>query len=629
MVCKGVSDYVVNQPATGTSDQGQSPGAAPRRALLRRRARIGNPAEWLVVLLALVGLIGATVMLVVVFGERDYTQRIYPNISVRGTSVGGLYTVEARQRLEQRYAAFLRNPIALDYAGQIWRPSAEDLGIRLDFDEAVQLASTIGRTETRLDNVRTVAATWESGVELPLRVQIDQRVMQEYLLAIARSVEVAPRNADLRIEQAQVRLIPEQFGVQVLVDETMRDLMAALHNLEPQQQVALRTRMLVPQLRDAELAAVAAEAQTLLAGPIVLSSEGQRWEWSPAMIAGWVQLWRSSTADGRPAITLHLDEAALRSALVPIAAALREEGTLPRVDWNEGQLRITQPGLPGRGLDAPQALAQVMQALQGGPRSIALPLTPLPPPVTEATLPSLGITTRIGLGVSSFRASEAYRITNIRAGARQMHGILLPPGVTFSFNDNLGPVDARNGFVEGLAIIDNRTQKEWGGGLCQVSTTMFRAAFWAGLPIVERHEHSFRIGWYEELGEPPGLDATIFTGVSDLRFTNDTGGWLLIQTWADLQRQRLFIELYGAPSAREVSMDYRIIERTPAPAKPLYVDDPTFPAGSIRQTDVARGGMTVEVYRVVRERGQLLYRDTFTTKFQPWPNIYVRGTGKR
>jgi vancomycin resistance protein YoaR len=208
-----------------------------------------------------------------------------------------------------------------------------------------------------------------------------------------------------------------------------------------------------------------------------------------------------------------------------------------------------------------------------------------------------------------------------------MHGILIPPGAHFSFNTHLGPVTSGNGFVQGMAIVQNRTQREWGGGLCQVSTTMFRAAFWAGLPITERHEHTFRISWYEELGEPPGLDAAIFTGVNDLSFRNDTGGWLLTQASVDEQRQRLTIVLYGSAPPREVDVSHQVLERTPPIDEPVYVDDPSLPRGTTRQTDWAQPGMHVQVYRTVTEGGQVVRQDTFDSIFEPWPDIYLRGTG--
>lgn len=584
-------------------------------------------------MLVFLALLGAAGVLLLLVGERDYTGRIYPHISVRGLSVGNYRVESARTLLERRYAPFMSHPIEIVYGDQLWRPSAEQLGVSLDIDTALREALAVGRTGTRIDNVQMVATTWEEGVEIPLHVTIDQAAMQRYLLSIARDVEQPPRNADVIIQGAEVIVIPDQSGTQVLIDETIHELTAVLQDLQPGR-VDLRTRSLTAELRAEDVEPVAAEARTILSEPLVLTSPTSRchpecsWEWSPERIARWLHL-RHTTAADYPEIDLEIDQAALREALIPIAGQLREEGTLPRVNWNEGQLAIFQEGTPGQGLDATRALAAINEAFYGSERTLELPLTTLPPPVTESNLASLGITEMVGVGVSSFRASEGYRITNIRAGARRMHGILIPPGGTFSFNEVLGPVDASGGFVEGLAIVNNRTQKEWGGGLCQVSTTMFRAAFWAGLPITERHEHSFRIGWYEELGEPPGLDATIYTGALDLRFLNDTGSWLLTQSWVDLNRQRLYISLFGSPTNRSVSMSHAILERTPKPGKPLYIDDPTRPRGYFRQTDHAQGGMTVQVYRVVRQGETVLWQDTFETTFKPWPNIYVRGTGGR
>lgn len=600
----------------------------------RRRRRIVGLFEWLLVLVAVATLIGATGALAIVLAERELARRIYPNISVRGVPIGGLTIDQARATLERAHGEFLYSPVELQYGEQSWRPAPADLGAQLMLDAALAEAFAFGRGNERITNLRRAAAVWEQGFDLPLRLQVDQAAMQHYLIALAAQVEVPPRNADLRLSGAEVLVQPEQWGTQVLVDETLADLTAALQILE-RRPLTLRTRTLAPHRRDADVAPVADELRLLLSEPVTLSGSagacgdaGCRWELTPAQIAEWLTLRPVATADGRPSYLVSLDPAGIRAALLPIAAALREEGTLPAVTWNGGDLKITRPGLPGRSLDAEEALAAVSVALYGTERAISLPMKPIPPPVTESNLAALGITQQVGLGLSSFASSEQYRITNIRAGARRMSGVLIPPDAQFSFNTQLGPVDAANGFVEGLAIIDNRTQKEWGGGLCQVSTTVFRAAFFGGLPISERHEHAFRIGWYEELGEPPGLDAAIFTPYNDMRFSNDTGGWLLMESYVDLTRQRLTVVLYGAPTGRSVSYSHRVIERTPAPSQPVYVDDPARPRGYLRRSDTARGGITVEVQRTVARGDQVITQDTFPTVFKPWPNIYVRGTGR-
>ncbi len=596
-------------------------------------AWLGRVSEWLLVLCTLVvlALLSGTVGLLL--AEREMARRIYPNISVRGVPVGGMTLAEARRAVERHYGAFLYNPVELRFGEHSWRPSAEELGLQLALDEALAEAFAHARGETRLKNLRHALAIWEQGVDLPLRLRVDQHAMQRYLLDVAAAVEQPPEDAAVALAGATVVVTPERWGTQVLVDETLQDITAAVQGMA-RAPVALRTRALEPRLRDAQVAPVADELRLMLNGPIELEgasgpcAAGCRWSISPERLAGWISVRRVSGADGRPTYSVSVDQAGLRAALLPVAAAVRQEGTLPSVAWNGGDLRIVRPGTPGLGLDADETLAALNGALAGGPRRISLPLEPIPPPVTERNLASLGISEQVGLGVSSFARSEQYRITNIRAGARRMNGVLIPPGATFSFNTQLGEVNAANGFVEGLAIVDNRTQKEWGGGLCQVSTTVFRAAFFGGLPISERHEHAFRIGWYEELGEPPGLDAAIFTPYNDLRFVNDSGGWLLMESYVDLERQRLTVALYGPSTGRSVSYEHRVLERTPAPTTPVYVNDPSQPRGYLRKSDTARGGIKVVVTRTVTRGGQVLSRDSFLTVFKPWPNIYVRGTGR-
>jgi vancomycin resistance protein YoaR len=591
---------------------------------------------WPIVLLVLLALLAEAGVLVLLYGEQDYANRIYPNISIRGLDMSNHTPDTALLALNKRYQEFLAHPIEIRYGEYSWYPTAQAMGVTIHFDDAIKQAMTIGRTDTRMENTRTVATVWQDGTEIALQITVDQHKIQQYLREIANMVNIPSRNADVALQGEHLIITPEQAGMQVLVDETVQDITAALQKLEPRQGITLRTRTVTPVVRDTDIAAVVREISALLAEPITITSNegscvaGCTWSWSTAKIANWLQLVRGSTPDGRPTISVELDQTGIRNALLPLVDVVRLDGSLPRVNWNDGNMTIFQAGTPGRGLDIALAQSAINRALTSddGSRTLDLPMTDIPPPVTADNLASLGITTPIATGVSSFINSQQYRITNIRAGANRMHGILIRPGAEFSFNDNLGAVDASGGFVQGSAIVNNRTQQEWGGGLCQVSTTMFRAAFWGGLPITERHEHDFRIGWYEELGEPPGLDAAIFTGADNVRFINDTGGWLLIQTWADLNRQRLFITLYGPAVQRRVDMNYAIIRQKPAPTESKTVEDPSLPAGTFKQTDWAQPGMDVEVYRTVWQNGVVLRQDTFASSFQPWPNVFVRGTGQ-
>ncbi|WP_240695552.1 VanW family protein [Candidatus Chloroploca sp. Khr17] len=598
----------------------------------RRTSLFRHLIEWLILVLVIVASMTAALTLTLLFTERQYEQRIYPNIHIRGVDVSGMTVEEARAEVERAYGAFLYNPVELQFGEASWHPAADELGLRLVLDDALDEALAYGRGATRLENVRMAATVWQEGMDLPLRLEIDQQVMQQYLLGLAATIEDPPRDAALWLQGATVVQQPEHWGRQVLIDETVADMTATVQELV-RRPVVVRTREVEPRLRDAEVAPFADELRLMLSEPIVLNGstgacgQGCQWQWSIDELASWLSVRRIVGEDGEPTYAISLDPTEIRNLLRPLATAVREEGTLPRVAWNGGNLVITAPGANGQGMDVDQAVADIRSLLAHEERTIELPMVAIPPPVTANNLASLGITDQVASGVSSFANSEQYRITNIRAGARRMHGVLIPPGARFSFNDQLGSVDAANGFVEGLAIVNNRTQKEWGGGLCQVSTTVFRAAFFAGVPINERHAHAFRISWYEELGEPPGFDAAIFTPYNDLRFTNDTGHWLLMESYVDLSRQRLSVALYGTPTGRTVTYDHRVVARMPAPTAPVYVNDPTKPVGYVRQSDVARGGITIELYRTITRGGESS-RQTFATEFRPWPNIYVRGTGR-
>ncbi|HZB94593.1 MAG TPA: VanW family protein, partial [Herpetosiphonaceae bacterium] len=321
-----------------------------------------------------------------------------------------------------------------------------------------------------------------------------------------------------------------------------------------------------------------------------------------------------------------LDQQKLTAWVTKLAGKIDQDPVEPRVAWNGGNLQITQDGAPGSQLDQSQTIARINTAILSSNRIVDLPVKDVPPRVTAANLSTLGITEVIGTGRSDFSGSAAYRIANIKAGVNQMNGILVPPDGEFSFDDSVGAMDAAHGFVDGYAIVGNRTQKEPGGGICQVSTTLFRAIFWAGLPFTDWTPHRFRISWYEKY-EPIGMDATIFTGGGpDLKFKNDTGHWVLIEGNVDTAKTMVTFNLYGTqvPGRTVERIGPTISNRTPAPTQPVYVNDPQQPVGKTKQTDTARGGMTIKIWRVVKQNGVEVGRRLFLTKFQPWPNIFVK-----
>ena len=164
-----------------------------------------------------------------------------------------------------------------------------------------------------------------------------------------------------------------------------------------------------------------------------------------------------------------------------------------------------------------------------------------------------------------------------------------------------------------------------GGGVCQVSTTLFRAALNAGLPITERHEHSYRVHYYEDDGSKPGLDATVFNPTEDLKFINDTPAYILIQTKTDATNLTLTIEFYGAPDGRKAEILNQTLTGVVPPPAPLYQDDPTLPVGEVRQVDFAAWGAKASFEYRVTKNGVHTIDQVFTSNFRPWQAVFLKG----
>jgi vancomycin resistance protein YoaR len=594
------------------------------RTRVRPPRRRGDGWLWFalaVIMLVLLGIAGGITSV-----YRSYEGRIYPNVSIQGIAVGEMTPEQAESALRLRYAAFLRQPVVITYGDRQWTPTLDELGMTFDFRGAVDAAYNAGRGRGMVDDVRELAAIWQHGLDVPLHVSYDETRAQAYLTQLAREIERAPADAQVRLDGAQIAIVGAVIGRQVLVDATLAHVSQQLQAFVPAT-IPLQTREIPPRLDDATVAAARAQIETILQGPLTLRVGKNEYEWTVADLADMIIINRVPSAEGdRIAVTLDQDMIARR--IRQIADETEKPGTRPRVAWNNGDLKIIKPGKPGLRLDEVRARDMVIAAVMGRDRTLELPMVPTDPPVTEANLHQLGIRELVSIGKSDFTGSAAYRVHNIGVGMQLLNGLLIAPGEEFSFNKNIGQINAANGFVEGAAIIQNRTQQEFGGGICQDSTTMFRAAFWAGLPITERWGHSFYISWYDKYalgprGNGPGLDATIFTGGPDLKFVNDTGAWLLIQAWSNPKTGVAQIELYGTKPNRTVDLTHKVYDHVPAPTEPVFVADPKVPRGTIKHTDKARGGMTIDVYRLVVENGAPRPPELFRTRFRPWPNIYT------
>lgn len=550
-------------------------------------------------------------------------------VTLQGQAMEGMTREMLDEAVATRYELFLAQPVTLVYQDRVWRPSASDLGVSLNIRQTSN--DLLGLT-TDINLERWLRNWWarQTGVlDVGPHLVINGARMQQYLMTLSGQVDQPVRPADLLIDTqtGATMMLPAQTGRQILVDETMVDIYNAL-TATTSMTVTLRSREIAPRLDAAVLDKSAQEVERLLGEPLVVRHAAQSWTWERDRLASLIMSEKDATGNVqvRPnaqAIALEVDRLAQR---------VDSPSVEPRVRWRNNAVEVVAPGQRGVRLDRVAAVQAIGDALYGTERVIELPTIAIEPKLNPQTLSQLTFVDVLSTGRSSFAGSADYRITNIKAGVARINGVLIAPGAEFSFNTEVGEIDEANGFVQGYAVIGNRTQLEWGGGVCQVSTSLFRAAFYAGLPFKEWHAHPFYISWYDAYAFPdangPGLDAAIFTGELDLRFVNDTEHWMLVDATIDDQQQILDIQLRGVATGRSVAVtEPKIVGTTPAPTDPVYVDDPTLPTGTVKQSDKAKDGMNVVVYRTITKDGKTLPDEEFATTFKPWPNVYLRGTG--
>lgn len=294
---------------------------------------------------------------------------------------------------------------------------------------------------------------------------------------------------------------------------------------------------------------------------------------------------------------------------------LAREPKRPRFILQDGRWRGVEK--KGISFDEAQVLAAYREAMNRGQISFRLPARYTPPSPSLKELHALGIREHLATGETDFKGSSRERTHNLLLASSKLDGLLIPKG-TFSFNQALGPVTEEEGYLEAFVIVGDRTEQGVGGGVCQVSTTLFRAFFFAGLLVLERHPHSYQVAYYK----PTGLDAAVIQPYKDLKVVNDTPGHILVQRSVVGTRLRFY--LFGTKD-REVRWEGPFISDKKPPLPPKEIPDPSLPPGVRKQVDFAAEGARVEVRRTVRYRDGRVLENKVVSVYRPWGAVYLVG----
>ena len=305
-----------------------------------------------------------------------------------------------------------------------------------------------------------------------------------------------------------------------------------------------------------------------------------------------------------------------------------------RFEVKQGRVVEFSPSQEGRELLVNESSLKIVRDLNGwqqvkegerGWKKIELEVRRKKPKITTEDSNDLGIVELLGRGESFYQHSIPSRIHNIELAARRIDGVLVAPGGEFSFNQAVGEISQATGFKSAYVIKNGKTILGDGGGVCQVSTTVFRAVLKAGLPITERWAHAYRVGYYEQKSKP-GFDATVYAPSKDLKFRNDTQSYILLDTWYERKKQHLVIDIYGKSDGRISRItNFQMWDVVPPPP-PLYQEDPSLEKGVVKQVDWKAWGAKVSFDYLVKRGNKVIWQQKFYSDYRPWQDVFLVGT---
>jgi vancomycin resistance protein YoaR len=569
--------------------------------------------------------------------EVYFMQRIHPGVSVGGIDLTGLGRAEAKDLLDREFQNYGERHIELRFENRMWRVLPSELGITYDANITSESAYRVGREGDVLGQLEVQAESIWRGFSIVASRRFDEGVATMFLSRMAREIDQPSRDPKLRIDGFHVSVQPGQPGRELDIPATKVALKAALESLSDAQ-VDLVVRPIEPTEMDLETARQ--QAENILSGPIIFTHREQniaagsmapqivekRWSLDQATLAGAMIPRQRKLPDGRIALETGIDTEKLAPHVQRLAALISRPSRDAKFDFDPkaGKLSALTPSQEGYSLDVKKTLAMVDEQAATPNHVIQLPVEVTRPAVAVENAEQMGIKELVVEATTSFKGSPPARVFNIQLAASHFNNVVVAPGEVFSFNKYLGEVSAATGYQEGLIIWGDRTATGWGGGVCQVSTTAFRAAFWGGLPILERVNHGYRVSWYEP---PVGLDATVFAPTVDFKFKNDMSHYILIKTETNPEAATITFRFYGTSQGRVVEMTGPT-QANPVKAGPaVYQDDAKLAKGTVKQVEFPHDGVDVTILRTVREGRQTILEDRFVSHYQPWPAMYLRGAG--
>ncbi len=602
-----------------------------------------NSLKSMLIQTTLAALLGMTIFIIlsgifIVGIEIAYAGRIFPGVLISGVDISGLSLPDALTKISSAVSYPRTAEIQLQYKDRVWEYSPVQLGVTFDPGTTLQDSYQIcreGPFDRWLGDILTIFIAKHP--VSPVFI-FNENVSQELLQNLANQIDQPTIEAGIEVRGVEILARAGQVGITLDIPASM-NIIEEMIGHQQEGRISLIVKETAPELMDASKYAEA--AHQILSAPLTLTAPPDSslnngpWVINQDVLANMLILHRTENGNTFT-YNVGLKDETLLNFLSDLAPQVNIIPENPRFTFNESiqKLELLKSGIQGRTLDLEKSLALIQEKVEKGDHVIPLVFTFTSPTVlASATAEQLGIREQIDKETSFFYGSDTARIQNIQMAASRFNGVLVAPGETFSMARTMGDISLNNGYAEALIIYNGQTIEGVGGGVCQVSTTLFRTAFFSGFPIIERHPHAYRVRYYEKIAgnriNPTlaGLDATVYVPEVDFKFKNDTPFWLLMETEVSVKNNTITWRFYSTSDGRKITWLTSGPTNLVEPPPPLYKENDSLSTGKIKQVDWEAQGADVNVSRTVCRNDSICLQDTFNTHYEPWRAVYEYGPG--
>jgi vancomycin resistance protein YoaR len=586
--------------------------------------------KWLLFLVAVFVIAGSMGFGFYVAYERKYEGKFFPGTEISGIAVGGMTLMEAEGLINKKIDELKNNGIAFVYHNEravlALLPSATEADIvwpvaMYDIEKAVKTAFEKPRSDSWLFNLTERISLWNNGHNFFPEVSLREDEVSSFLNEKFSHFSTPARNAALAVnfdnkDMPEFSVTEESYGQALDLKRALSDLKGRLSRLD-NGDIIIEAAIEFPTIFKKDTQDIPRQAADIAAmAPIDMIYEDKKWTIEKNKLIELLALKADSDQ-----VFIGLDaELSQKYFEEEIAIEINQPAIDAKFEVVDGRVEVFQINQDGLVLNISKAREALEEAFAlYEKKEIVLTTEVLASRGESQEMEDLGIREIIGSGHSSFKGSPSNRRHNIKIGADSVNGTLIAPGEEFSLLGALGKIDGSTGYLQELVIKDGKTIPEYGGGLCQIGTTVFRGTVNAGLPVTMRRNHSYRVSYYE----PAGTDATIYDPWPDYKFKNDTSHHVLIQSRID--KDDLYFDFWGTSDGRVATNTYPVIYNIVRPGPTKIIETLDLAPGVRKCTEKAHNGADAYFdYTVIYPDGRE-EETRFKSHYVPWREVCLLG----